>query len=128
MPHAESFEVQGTPYDQTLDRNAMINQIVEESIPAHAGYGVRVKFMGDDQMQLTYHCFEMDLPVRMNEVERLAQTCLNDFEKLLRKEYKSRAGRTLKLKEIKDERCDSTEKVSLNSRYYYRSSRSYDIA
>ena len=127
MSQAEGYEVQGTPYDQKLDRNAMINQVTEDLIPAHAGYGFKVKFMGEDQMSVTYHCFEMDLPLRVKEVEQQAQDLLKQYEKHLKKEYKSRAGKTLKLKELKGGRSESTEKVSLNNRYYYRSSRTYEI-
>lgn len=127
MPNVESYEVQGTPYEQESDVISMIGQIVEDLIPKHAGYGFKVKFGGDRQATVTYHCYEMDLPSRIKEVDSQAEVCLNELEKLLKKSFKERTGRALKLKELKDKRCGSTEKVSLNNRYYYRASRTYEI-
>ena len=127
MHEVESYEVQGTPYEQTADKIAMINQLTEDMISDHAGYGFKVKFHSGDQMTVTYHCFEMDLPLRIKEVESQSETLLNGYVKRLKSDYKSRVGVTLKLKERKDERCGSTEKVSLNNRYYFRSSRTYEI-
>ena len=127
MPQAESYEVQGTPYEQGLDKISMIQQVSEDIIPKHAGYGFKVKFHSGNQMTVTYHCFEMDLPVRIKEVDRDAETLLNSWEKRVKKDFKDRAGSALKMKELKDERCGSSEKVSLNNRYYYRSSRTYEL-
>jgi len=127
MPNVESYEVQGTPYEQTADKTAMINQITEDMISDHAGYGFKVKFHNGNQMTVTYHCFEIDLPSRIKEVDAQAETYLKEYEKRLKADFKSRTRSALKLKERKAERCGSVEKVSLNNRYYYRSSRTYEL-
>jgi len=133
MQKPEGYEVQGTPYFQTEDQIALVKQIAEELIPANPGYGYIVKFQGGKdvdkhQMVVAYHSYEMDLPYRMKEIESLAETCLKDFEKHLKKQYKSRAGKALKMKELKDQRGTVTEKVSMNNRYYYRSMRTYQLS
>jgi len=133
MQKPEGYEVQGVGYLQEEDQLALLKQIAEELIPANPGYGYVVKFQGgkdeeNHQMVVTYHCMEMDLPYRIKEVESLADGCLKDFEKHVKKEYKKRAGKALKLKELKDMRETATEKVSLNNRYYYRSFRTYQLS
>ena len=125
---AEGYETLGTGYDQTADIYSMVKQLTDDMIPQNAGYGIQVKFQGEKRAIVTYHTFEVDLHLKMKEVERQADELLKSYEKELKKQYKSRVGKSLKLKEDKDERCTSVEKVSLNSRYYYRSSRSYDIS
>jgi hypothetical protein len=127
MQRPESYEVLGTGYDQREDRNAAINQVTEDIVPSHAGYGFKVKFQGDNEMVVTYHAFEMDLPQRRQQVDDQAETCLREYEKRLKADYKSHTGKALKFKELKDQRCGSIEKVSINNRYYYRSMRTYKL-
>lgn len=127
MNGPESFEVLGTGYDQSADRNSVINQVTEDMISDHAGYGFKVKFQGEDEMVVTYHSFEMDLPQRAQQVEEQAERFLRSYEKRLKRDYKSYCGKTLKFKELKDQRAGSVEKVSLNNRYYFRSSRTYKL-
>ena len=124
---AEGFEVQGTPYLQEKDRNALINQINEELIAGSPSYGYRVRFESD-HVTVTYHCFEMDLPLRIKIVDEQSEKLLRDWEKHIKKEFKARGGGSLKLKEDKKLRNYSVEKVSLNNRYYFRSSRTYDLS
>jgi hypothetical protein len=125
---AESFEVQGTAYLQEEDRNALIQQVSEELIASSPSFGYKVKFHGEDQMTVVYHCFEMDLPSRIQIVEEQADKLLKDWEKYIKKEFKKRGGGTLKMKEVKDLRDRNIEKVSLNNRYYFRASRTYDLS
>lgn len=127
MYEAESFEVQGTPYLQKEDRNALLQQVSEELVTRDASYGFKVRFHGDDQVTVVYHCFEMDIPYRLKQVESTADTCLKDWVKTVKKEFKARGGGTLKLKELKDKRESTAEKVSLNSRYYFREFRTYEL-
>lgn len=124
----ESYEVQGTGYLQEDDRDALINQISEDLITKNPTYGYKVKFHGDSQLTVTFHSFEMDLPQRMQIVDEQSENLLKEWEKYLKKEFKARGGGTLKMKEDKSFRSTSVEKVSLNSRYYFRSSRTYSLS
>ena len=132
MQEYESFEVQGTPYDQAEDLPSAINQIAEEFIPAHAGYNFRIAFMGEGQMSLTLHVCEVwephNLAVARKDLEERSVTMFKDYEKNLKKEFKSRFKKALKLKEDKDVRATSVQRVSINDRYYFISSRKYDIS
>lgn len=126
MSDAESFEVQGVPYDQLEDAVSLIAQITEDIVSTHPGYGIRVKFNGN-QAIVTYHCWEISLPSRVKDVEHTADTFLNSYVKELKKQYKDQSGHTLKFKEIKDMRSISSEKVSLNDRYYFKSTRIFEF-
>lgn len=124
----QSFEVLGTPYDQKEDVVASVHQVVEDMISSDPACGFKAKFHGEDQMTVFYHAYEMDLPSRIKQVEEQAEDRFKDFQKNLKKQYKEHTGHTLKLKELKDMRNHSVEKVSLNSRYYYRSWRVFELS
>ena len=124
---AESFEVQGAPYLQKDDRNALVAQVSEELISKNPAYGFKVRFQGEDEVIVTYHSYEMDLQLRMQEVESQADGLFKEWVKQVKKEYKSQGGGTLKLKEDKDQHATSVEKVGLNNRYYFRSSKTYSM-
>lgn len=119
----ESFEVNGTAYEP--NPHTLINQITTDLIPESSDYGFHVKFHGVDEMTVCFSTFEMDLPSRIKQVESMANTRLGEYEKALKKKYKELAGRTLRLKEKKDQREHGSEKVSLNHRYYFRCYRTY---
>lgn len=127
MPSVESFEVQGKQYLQTEDKISLINQIAEELIPKNASYGFTVKFHNEDQMTVTYQSTEIDLQHRFKEVEEQANKYLSEWEKYIKKEFKSRGGGTLKLKEKKDLRQAGHQRVSINARYHISYSRTYEI-
>jgi hypothetical protein len=69
------------------------------------------------RVQLTM--FEMHLPRRMKEVEDVAFKLLKGYVSEVKKEFKKRSKRDLKLKEIKDKADYTVSKVSMNERYYY---------
>ena len=124
---AESFEVQGTQYLQKDDRNALLAQVSEDLISNNPAYGFKVRFQGDDEVVVTYHSYEMDLQLRMKEVEGQADDLFKEWLKLVKKEYKAQGGGTLKMKEDKSQHSTSIEKVGLNNRYYYRSSKTFSM-
>lgn len=127
-PKFQSFEVQGIPYDQDQDRSSLIKQIVGDMVRELPTIAVTVSLNGNELI-LRYVCYEKLLsdPQRMRETEHAADAYLNDIVKRLKKEFKSRSGKSLSLKEDKDRRQTSAEKVSLNLGYYYRSQRVYEL-
>ena len=129
MSNAESYEVQGIPHDeQLLNAHTVLQQVAEDMVHDRPTIGVRVKFMAEVKMVVTYHCLEVDLPNRFTTVETEATKYLDMFLKELKKEFKSRTKKAVTLKEDKKDRTHSVEKVSLNARYYFRSSRTYTVS
>ena len=63
----------------------------------------------------------------ISDLKKQCNSLKKDKAGILKKEFKSRGGGTLKMKEDKKQRCTSVEKVSLNNRYYFRSSRTYSL-
>jgi hypothetical protein len=122
-----SYEVLGTPYDQREDTIASIHQVVEDIISENPSCGFKAKFQGENEMMLVYHAYEMDLPTRMKEVESQCEDLFSSFVKRMKKDFKSHTGHALKIKEDKKRRSATTEKVSLNSRYYYRACRYFEV-
>ncbi len=122
-----SYDVLGTPYDQREDMCSAIKQVVADMGRADPSNGFIPKFHGENLMTVVFHCFEMDLPNRIKEVASQAETRFNEFQKRLKADYKKFCGGALKLKELKDKRDEKIEKVSLNSRYYFRAFRTYEI-
>lgn len=121
MANPESFEVQEyndvkEPY-QTFQT---IKQIVsDKKVDQHnTSVAFKVDFLGDVlRIQLTL--FEMHLPQRMKEVQDIAFKLHKSYLSELKKEFKKRVKRDLKLKEIKEKADHTVQKVSLNERYYY---------
>lgn len=124
---AESFEVQGTPYLQKDDRNSLLAQVSEDLISDNPSYGFKVRFQGDDEVVVTYSSYEMDLQLRMQEVDGQADSLFKEWVKQVKKAYKAEGGGTLKLKEDKAAHTTSVEKVSLNNRYLYRSTKTFSM-
>lgn len=124
----ESYEVQGTPYDQRSDVMSAIKQVSEEIVPPNPSVGFQLRFFGEEMMSLTFHTYEMDLPQRCKQVRDVANDLMKDYVKRLKKDYKSFTGKALKMTEQKDDAHESTEKVSLNNRYYFRLTRVYKVA
>ena len=124
----ESFEM--TEYGEEhrhLDKTlSVITEIVRDQLHDSPAINVRVTFTGN-LMKLTYHCYEMHLPVRMRDVEETARKALTETIKNIKKEYKSRTKETLELSERKEMENYSVQKVSLNERYMYASWRFFEI-
>lgn len=133
-PEPESFEITeygGDPKgkDEVGLRHVdlgVIQEIVEEKVRKIPSAGIRVAFTGK-LVKLTYHCYEMHLPRRMQQVESDADTMLKEMIKVIKKEYKAKTGDTLKLKEIKELANHQVQKVSLNERYMYAGWRFFEI-
>lgn len=121
MDKPESFEV--TEYNDVKEPYQTfqtIKQIVQDKKDGARNPSVafKVDFLGDImKVQLTL--FEMHLPQRMKEVQDAAHKLERSYISELKKEFKKRAKRDLKLKEVKGKADYSVQKVSLNERYYY---------
>lgn len=125
----QGFETQGDPYDQRKDLHALLKQVVADFSKVRPSAGLLAKLTGD-KLVLTYISYEMNLDdhIRMSEAERVGREFLDDAVKHLKKEYKSRGKSTLTLKEDKEKRGESVEKVSLNLRFYYRAWRVFEVS
>lgn len=127
MEKAEGFDVtEYGEHDDTVDRRSAILTIIKRLERESPAIGVHVKFMGDD-MQLTYHTYEMHVPSKMKYVEDRANGVLDDVLKQLKKEYKADVGKALSLKEKKERASHSVQKVSMSERYYAVFWRVYEI-
>lgn len=129
MSKVESFEVTeyGEDHEIPTRKHGVIKEIVDEMTRQNPAMGIQVSFTGD-MVKLTFHSYEMHLPVRLKQVEDLAKTSLNEALKHLKKEYKVRTKETLNLKEKKEMANTSAQKVSLNERYMYSSWRFYELS
>ena len=135
MEKAQGFEVQEyDPEDLPVaEKLSVIKQIMQDrrndpstaSLPSSA---FQIAMQGD-QLVTKYHCYEMCLaqPDRLREVERQADVALNELLRYLKKEFRSRTKKALTLKERKELRNHSVQKVSLNERFYYVSWRVYEM-
>jgi len=128
MEKAESFETtaygkEEGPPDKVF---SAIEEIIRDQVSRSPASNVRVSFTGN-LMRVSYHCYEMNLPVKMKEIEATAREVLNETFKNLKKQFKEKTGDTLKAKEQKDMANYSVQKVSLNERYYYVAWRFYEL-
>jgi len=113
-----------------LDMNTAfktIKQIFSEYARGPAKHAVWADMSGD-KLKIHYHSYEMLLPQRMQRVEEESRAILDAAAKELKKEFKTRTGKALHLKEQADLGNYTVEKVSLNERYYYRCWRFYDVS
>jgi hypothetical protein len=124
----ESFEIAeySQPAVGTGEAYKAVRQITSEitrDVPTHA---VWVDMVGN-VLRVHYHSYEMFLPQRLKEVESTANDSIKEFVSALKKEYKSRMGEALRIKEIPGG-DRTTEKVSLNERYYYKLWKLYELS
>lgn len=128
MEKVESFEITEYGEDHEIPGKVqgVIKEIVRDLVRTNPAVGMQVTFVGN-LVKLTYHCYEMHLPVRLREVEHAAKSGLDETVKQLKKEFKERAGHVLKLTERKEMANTSAQKVSLNERYMYSSWRFYEL-
>lgn len=117
----QSFEVAG--YSDTeigaAEAFKVIKQIFADlgrDAPAHA---VWVDMTGD-LVKIHYHTYVVNLPVYFKRVEEESNEILKRTVAHLKKEFKERTGKALKLTEQKELANHAVEKVSLNERYYYK--------
>jgi len=126
---AQSFEV--APYSDTefgtTEAHKVLMQIFKDlkrDSPAHAVWGDMV----GDQLRIHHQTTVVNLPQRMNQVEEECEQIFKSTVSHVKSEFKSRTGKALKLAEDKELRGHTTQKVSLNQRYYYTSWRSYHVS
>jgi hypothetical protein len=129
MNKPESFEV--TEYNdvrEPMQTFQTIKQIVEDERVdgRHPSCAYKVDFLGD-VLRVQVTMFEMHLPQRMAEVQDTCHKLQKAYVSSLKKEFKKRAKRDLKLKEIKDKADYTVQKVSLNERYYYIAWHMYEL-
>lgn len=103
---------------------AQIFKDIERDCPAHAVWG---DFTGD-QLKVHYMTYVMHLPSRTKQVEEEAEEVFKQTVSHVKKEFKARTGKVLKLKEQRDLAGHAAEKVSLNQRFYYKAWCFYQIS
>lgn len=124
----QSFEVAGYSDVEfgVAEAQKVIVQIfrdIERDCPAHAVWADVV----GDQLKIHYHTYTMFLPARIKEIEGEADEVFKQTVSYLKKEFRARTGKALKLKEQKELGNRAIERVSLNERYYYRAWRFYEM-
>lgn len=125
---AQGFEVAGyseTEFGITEAHKAIVQifRDLQRDAPAHAVWGDVV----GEKLKIHYNNYVMFLPTRMRQIEEEAETVFTETVKYLKKEFKERTGKALKLKEVKEMADRSVEKVSLNERYMYKAWKFYDL-
>ena len=109
------------------EAHKVIRQIFSDLVrdcPAHAVWGD----FTDGHLKIHYLTYTMYLPGRVQQVEEEANEIFKQTVTHLKKEFKSRTGKALKLSEEKDLGNSTVEKVSLNSRYTYRAWKFYGVS
>ena len=99
------------------EAHKVIYQIFQDIVrdcPTHAISGD----ITGDKLRIRYMTVCMFLPTRIKEVEAEAEGVFKEMISHLKKEFRSRTGKVLKLKEQKDLGNRAIEKISLNERYY----------
>ena len=128
-PVAQSYEV--AEYSEpALDNNEayrVIKQIFTDIQRTQAQHSVWADWTGD-MIKVHYHSYESFMPEKMRDVEARADEIFKNTVKMMKKEFKDRTGATLKLVEQKEMSDSAREKVSLNSRFYFKAWRFYKIS
>jgi hypothetical protein len=129
MNKVQSFETAeySSPEMNMGEAYGVIRQIITEVGRDVPSVGMWADMTGD-QLRIHYHAYEMFLPTRAKEVEARADEALKNLVSLLKKEFRSRTKKALKLSEQKEAGGSTVEKVSLNERYYYKAWRSYTVS
>ncbi len=129
MNKPQSFEV--APYSDVglgiSEAFKIIKQIMgdlERDAPAHA---VRADMTGD-KLKIHYLTYVAFLPTNIKRVEEECDLVFKSTVAHLKKEFKARTGKALKLTEVKGLSDHTVEKTSLNERYYYKAWRFYDFS
>ena len=127
-PTFQSFEVSEYS-DPELDSSqayGVIRQIFSEmrKVPR---FSVWADWTGS-MLKIHHNSYEAFLPERIQEVQAESKIVMDEAVKTLKKEFKARTGKTLKLSENKEMADYSMEKVSLNMRFMFKSWRFYSIS
>ena len=110
-----------------LDNNGayrVIKQIFVDIQRGQSQNAVWADWTGD-MLKIHYHSYEMFMPERMKEISARSEEVFKQTVKMLKKEFKDRTGKTLKLVEEKEFADSACEKVSLNQRFYYKIGRAH---
>ncbi len=99
-----------------------VADIVRDS-PAHA---INVSMTGD-LLRVVYSTTIVNLPVRRQQTEVEVHEIFKQTVALLKKEFKERTGKALKLTEQKELGNYTVNKTSLNERYTYTAWRVYKL-
>lgn len=132
MRENDSFDVteyggvQGEKNDLINEKLSVIETLVRDYVKKQPNVGVHVKFTGD-MVRVTFACYEMHLPVKVRETERLARETLDEVVRSIRKDSKSMLKGGVSLTEVKELANYTVQKVSLNERYLYTCWRFYKI-
>lgn len=127
MDKVESFEV--TEYDTDERPDSLlsaIHQTADELKSETPNYGVIISTAGNT-VKVLYHGYEMNLPVRIKQIQELAEDALKKAINELKKGVKKKGVKGFDLKELKDKAGSSSERVSLNERYYFRLWRVFEV-
>jgi len=124
----KTFEVAGySDVDFGIAEAAKVVQQIFKDLardaPAHAIWAS----MSGPQLKIHYHTYVVDLPSHMQRVEEEANGVFKSALAHLKKEFKARTGKVLKLVEQKEQANHAVEKVSLNARYYYKAWRVFEL-
>jgi len=128
-PEAQSFEVAeySEPALDNQEVYSVIKQVFVDMQRTQSQHAVWADWSGD-MLKIHYHSFEAFMPEKMRDVEQRANEIITNTVKILKKEFKERTGKTLKLADQKEMADSAREKVSLNQRYYYKAWRFYKIS
>ena len=128
-PEPQSYEI--AEYSEPeLDNNEayrVIKQIFVDIQRGQAQNAVWADWTGD-MLKIHYHSYEMFLPENIRQIEERADEIIKNTVKMIKKEFKDRTGKALKLVEQKDMADSAREKVSLNQRFYFKAWRFYKIS
>lgn len=112
--------------DQKEAVRGLIEEIVRDLVQENPAYGVIVKFEGD-HMRLVGQSYEMNIHLRIRQVEDFMRQVLDGALKHIKKEFKARGAGSLTLSEDKSRAGTNIQKVSLNQRSMYTCWRYFTI-
>lgn len=120
-PEPQSFEI--TEYGDEDDPQRMfsgIAQIGSEMISEMPNCAVRFRQEGD-HLKVVYQTYEMFVPRKLANIQEQSRVSIKEAISHLKREFKKRYKKNLKLKEIKGSDNYTTQKVSMNERYAFTS-------
>jgi hypothetical protein len=126
---AQGYEV--APYSDTefgpYEAFKVLKQSIVDLVRDSPAHSVRADWVGD-KVRVTFQSFVALYPIHRNQVDTEANEVQKQTVSYLKKEFKARTKKTLKLKEVKELGDYSVQKTSLNERYIYTCWRFYEIS
>jgi len=104
----------------------VLKQIVADVVRDSPAHSIGLSMTGD-LVRLHYIDAVVNLPAVRQQTEDQAQEVFKQTVTMLKKEFKERTGKTLKLTEQKELGNYSVQKTSLNLRYTYTAWRFYKL-